>query len=298
MAAIEIFTSSANYKYKTKICSLSFFIVLFFITLSLLTPLFIIYNAGGFSLKNRVYTEASDVLFGYKYLLLGYRDYNVNPIVCSTFTTYKNNGIADDCILIKVQELDTNSNGKKDILKFEAHFYTDKPIKSLKLLFFFHFRLKELFQMKIESIATFDIELHEDIQKLHFLGDLILQQRGLLSTESLYETYNDTVEMVDHSLEELLTQNLQKKFSAKISNEYVTKQVGHTSEDVVVILGELMYKEHLIYYQPSIWEELKWAWVQYLSCLVILGYIAKHILIFLFSNRYLNCYIVVPWRNK
>lgn len=65
--------------------------------------------------------------------------------------------------------------------------------------------------MTIESIATFDIELHEDIQKLHFLGDLILQQRGLLSSESLYETYNDTVEMVDHSLEELLMQNLQKK---------------------------------------------------------------------------------------
>ena len=249
-------------------------------------------------MKNRVYTEASDVLFGYKYLLLGYRDYNVNPIVCSTFAAYKNNGIADDCTLIKVQEIDTNSNGKKDILKFEAHFYTDKPIKSLKLLLFFHFRLKQLFQMTIESIATFDIELRQDIQKLHFLGDLTLQQRGLLSSDSLYETYNDTVQMVHHSLEELLVQNLQKKFSAKISNEYVTKQVGHASEDAVVIRAELMYKEHAIYYQPSIWEELKWAWVQYLSCLLILGYIAKHILIFLFSNRYLNCYIVAPWRNK
>lgn len=52
MAAIEIFSSSANYKYKTKICSLSFFVVLFFITLSLLTPLFIIYNAGGRYTKN------------------------------------------------------------------------------------------------------------------------------------------------------------------------------------------------------------------------------------------------------
>lgn len=33
-------------------------------------------------------------------------------------------------------------DGRKDILKFEAHFYTDEPIRSLKLLLFFDFQLK------------------------------------------------------------------------------------------------------------------------------------------------------------
>ncbi|XP_076181311.1 transmembrane protein 231-like isoform X2 [Ptiloglossa arizonensis] len=298
MAAIEIFSSTVDYKYKSNICSLSFFIVLLFVTLSLFTPFFIIYNAGGFSLKNRVYAETPDVLFSYKYLLLAYRDYNINPIICSMSTTYKNNQIVDDCILIKVQELDTNSDGKKDILKFEAHFYTDKPIKSLKLLLFFNFTLKQLFEATIESIAVFNHVLNEEVQKVHFSGDLMLEQKGLINSKGLFETYNQSLEIADHSLEELLMKNINRKLSAKLNNEYVTSQVGYLNEDVVIVHGEIIYRGHLIYYQSSIWEELKWAWVQYLSCLLVFAYVAKHILVFLFSNRYLNCYIMVPWRNK
>lgn len=48
------------------------------------------------------------------------------------------------CILffIKVRENDLNGDGQKDSLRFEAHFYTDKPVKSLRLLLFFNFQLK------------------------------------------------------------------------------------------------------------------------------------------------------------
>lgn len=47
MAAIEIFSSCVSYKYKSRIYSLASVVVILFIVLSLLTPLFIIYNAGG-----------------------------------------------------------------------------------------------------------------------------------------------------------------------------------------------------------------------------------------------------------
>lgn len=179
-----------------------------------------------------------------------------------------------------------------------------------------------MFEKSIESIALFTHVLNEEIQTVRFYGDLMLQQKALLTTEGLYEIYNHSIVMNDYSLEELLMQNFNRKCSyyflislleqlkklriknilisvaAKISNEYVTKEAGYSSEEVVVIKGELIYREHLIYYQPSIWEELKWAWVQYLSCFLVFSYITKHILIFVFTNRYLNCYVVVPWKNK
>ncbi|XP_034184593.2 transmembrane protein 231-like [Osmia lignaria lignaria] len=298
MAVIEIFSTSVHYKYKSKLCSLSFLIVLFITILSLLTPFFIIYNAGGFSLKNRVYIERPDVLFNYKYLLLVDRGYNVSPIVCSTFTTYKDNKITDDCILVKVQEIDTNTDGKKDILKLEAHFYTNVPVRSCKLLLFFNFRLKQLFEVTIESITLFAHVLDEEVQKVQFYGDLMLQQKGLLTNEGLYETYNQSIEMAHYSLAELLLQSANRKFAAKINNEYVTKQVGRSSENTVVVCAEIIYRDSLIHYQPSFWEELKWAWVQYLSCLLVLAYIVKHTMVFLFSKRYLNSYVVIPWREK
>ncbi|XP_031828696.1 transmembrane protein 231-like [Nomia melanderi] len=298
MAAIEIFSNCVSYKYKSKICSLSSLVVLFFLILSFFTPFFIISNAGGFSLMNRVYTETPDISFNYKYILLAYRDYNSNPIVCSTFSTYKNNKITDDCILIKVREIDTNSDGIKDVLKFEAQFYTDTPIKSFNVLLFFNFKLKQLFQMIMESIAVFNYVLHDEVQEAKFFGDLTLEQKGLLNSQGSYKLNNHSIEMADYSLEELLMHNAKRKFAAKISNERITNRIRFSKEEKVVIHVELMYKEYLIYYQPSIWEELKWAWIQYLSCLLVFAYITKHILTFLFSNKYLNCYTMVPWTNK
>ncbi|XP_072752246.1 transmembrane protein 231-like [Anoplolepis gracilipes] len=297
MAAIEIFSSSVTYKYKSKLYSCASIIVFVFIVLSLLTPLFIIYNAGGIWMRNRMHAETPDVHFEYKYLLLAEVDPYEEPIVCSTFTTYKENEIKDHCTLIKVRENDLNGDGQKDSLKFEACFYTDKPVKSLKLLLFFNFQLKHLIQATIESIGVFDQVLSHEVQEIRFFGDLELRQKGLLRSEGLYETYNHSVELSDYSLPELLLHNFNRKFSARITNERVTWRSGFSSDDAVVVIGEVFYAENFIYYQPSVWEELKWAWIQYLSCLLVFAYMAKHILVFLFTNRYLNTYIVRPWAN-
>lgn len=126
MAAIEIFSSSVTYKYKNKIHSCASIVVFLFIVLSLLTPLFIIHNAGGKNIsdpciwkhalwtslyhcvtsgiwmKNRMHAETPEVHFEYKYLLLAEVDSYKEPIVCSTFAMYKENRIRDHCAVIKV----------------------------------------------------------------------------------------------------------------------------------------------------------------------------------------------------
>ncbi|XP_018046709.1 PREDICTED: transmembrane protein 231-like [Atta colombica] len=297
MAAIEIFSSSVTYKYKSRIYSFASIVVFLFIVLSLITPLFIIYNTGGIWIKNRMHAEMPDVHFIYKYLLLAEIDSFEEPIVCSTFTTYKENDIKDHCTIIKVRENDLNNDGQKDSLRFEAHFYTDKPVKSLRLLLFFNFQLKHLIQATIESIGVFNQILNHEVQEIRFFGDLELRQKGLLRSEGLYETYNHSIELSDYSLSELLLHSFNRKFSARITNERVTWRTGFSNDEAVVIIGELFYVENFIYYQPSMWEELKWAWIQYLSCLLVFAYVAKHILVFLFTNKYLNTYIIRPWRD-
>jgi len=49
-----------------------------------------------------MHAETPDVRFGYKYLLLAELDPYEEPVVCTTFQTYKENGIEDHCTLIKV----------------------------------------------------------------------------------------------------------------------------------------------------------------------------------------------------
>lgn len=298
MAAIVIFSSSVLYKYKSRICSCATIIVFLFIVLSLLTPFFVISNAGGIWMKNRMHAETPDVHFSYKYLLLAEVDPYEEPVVCTTFKTYKENEITDRCTLIKIRETDLNGDGQKDTLKFEAHFYADKPVKSLRLLLFFNFELKHLIQTTIESIGVFDQVLSDETQEISFFGDLELRQKGLLRSAGLYEKYNESIELSNYTLRELLLHNFYRKFSAKITNERVTWRSGFSREEAVVVIGELFYAENFIYYKPSWWEELKWVWIQYLSCLLVFAYVTRHILVYLFANRYLNTYIVRPWANK
>ncbi|XP_043579801.1 ubiquitin-conjugating enzyme E2Q-like protein CG4502 isoform X3 [Bombus pyrosoma] len=185
----------------------------------------------GYSLKNRVLMEKPDVSFNYKYILLANRDYSINPIICSTFKTYKDNEIKDDCTLIKVREVDTNMDGRKDILKFEAHFYTDEPIRSLKLLLFFNFQLKQLVETTVESIAYFTHTLNEEAQKVCFYGDLILQQKSVITSEGLYQTYNRSIEIADYSIDELLMENFKRKSYRKAGRTMSTR----SKEKVVAV---------------------------------------------------------------
>ncbi|KAK2582520.1 hypothetical protein KPH14_004817 [Odynerus spinipes] len=221
------------------------------------------FNVGGFWIKTKVHAETPDVSFQYKYLLLAERGIEAAPIVCSTFISYKENRISDDCLIIKVQETDTNNDGKKDILKFEARFYTDIPIKNLKLFLFFDFKLKQLLEGSIQSLAIFNHIPHQDEQHVYFIADLELKQRGILHSDHLYEIYNHSIELTDWSLLQMISQNVNKKFSAQITNTQVITQAGFSKEEIVIVQGELHYTEYLIYYQPGLWEELKWAWIQH-----------------------------------
>lgn len=68
-----------------------------------------------------------------------------------------------------------------------------------------------MFEATIESIAVFNHVLNEEVQKVHFSGDLMLEQKGLINSKGLFETYNQSLEIADHSLEELLMKNINRK---------------------------------------------------------------------------------------
>ena len=55
----------------------------------------------GYWIRTRTYWEKPNVHFKHKYFLL-IEENNANPLICSTFSHYKDNVIKDDCNLVKV----------------------------------------------------------------------------------------------------------------------------------------------------------------------------------------------------
>lgn len=104
-----------------------------------------------------------------------------------------------------------NKNQHKDILKFEAQFYSDEILRSVKLLMYFKFELTEITVPNIETLAIFDFNLPENVQKIHIIGDLKLNQKGPIKHESFNKLSNNkTLELSDYSLDEVLAYNAKK----------------------------------------------------------------------------------------
>ncbi|XP_014233212.1 transmembrane protein 231-like [Trichogramma pretiosum] len=296
MPIIDIFSSDVRYLYRVRLCSSSAFCVLIAFLFSVLTPLLFVHYAGGYWIRTRTYWEVPDVHFKHKYLLLIEQD-NLDPLICSTFSHYKDNPIKDHCSIVKVKEVDRDVNGLQDYLKFEVELYTAKPIRSLILLLFFNYELKEHIRVAVEAMTIIEYTVSQNIQELYFIGDLMLRQNNVLYHDEMYLDDNST-DINDFTLVNLLTENANRLLSGKISNLKVLPSLGFIKDEPVKIKVEIVYASQPVKYQPGFWEEIKWGWMQYLSIFVIVIYFARKILTRLFTSKTLRSYTVTPWHLK
>lgn len=60
----------------------------------------------------------------------------------------------------------------------------------------------------------------------------------------------------------------------------------------------LRVPEMEIRYIPSLIQELKWAWPQYLSLVVVFHWIFNKIKMFVFNNRLIMAWEIKPWKKE
>lgn len=80
------------------------------------------------------------------------------------------------------------------------------------------------------------------------------------------------------------------------SNLYASFNTGKESEFAVSL--QLRYPEHLLYYKPSFWQMLKWAWIQYFVLYIVVAWIAEKLKQYVYNNRLLLCYEEFPFKEK
>ncbi|XP_058803456.1 transmembrane protein 231-like isoform X2 [Phymastichus coffea] len=297
MPILNIYSNNVKCFYRVRLCSFSALVVFIAVVFTLATPLYFIHHTGGFWIRTRTYWEKPNVHFKHKYFLLIEQE-NTNPLICSTFSHYKDNIIKDDCNIVKVQEIDSDKNGLQDSLKFEVLFYTNKPIRSLKLLLFFDYELKEHIHITIEAMAVIEHAVVHEVQELDFFGDLVLRQNDVLLHDGLYCVNDNSTDLNSFNLPDLLAENTDKLLSGKIANLRTLPKLGFIKDEPLSIRAKVFYATQAINYRPGFWEEVKWAWMQYVSLLIIFVYFVRKALTRLFSTKRLRSYVVVPWHGK
>ncbi|XP_008563084.1 PREDICTED: transmembrane protein 231-like, partial [Galeopterus variegatus] len=157
------------------------------------------------------------------------------------------------------REEDRNQDGKMDMLHFklELPLQSTEHVLGVQLILTFSYQLHRMSTFMMQSMAFLQSSFAVPGSQLYVNGDLRLQQKQPLSCGGLDVRYN--------------------REKSKLEVAFLWVAHTRTSEEFLLWI--------LSKYGEGFWEMIKFAWVQYVSILLIFLWVFERIKIFVFQNQ-------------
>ncbi|XP_063839214.1 transmembrane protein 231 isoform X2 [Ostrinia nubilalis] len=263
MGLYKLFSCNVEIQYKSCLLSKAMLFTLITTMLNIVLPFIVAYRSKGFWLRSHTFYEQPLVRFTYEYLVVAETDDPSQPIVCG------------EAALLNEDAL----NGEENCAQ-----------------------LQSVCPLQMQSLAVIDNAFPVAPSGLKFYGDIELYQVSHLPCEPniIHTKYNSSLfnhknNNNDNVVDLILENYFSREVTTQVKTLHSRSQNGHTSSKEINIY--LRVPEMLIRYLPSILQELKWAWPQYLSLVVVFYWIFNRIKKFVFNNRLLMAWEVVPWKK-
>ncbi|XP_078805133.1 transmembrane protein 231 isoform X2 [Oryzias latipes] len=265
MAFYEVYSHPAVIRYKTSVCTKATLFLVVVLCLTYIPPLLVAYRSQGFWLKRSTYEEQPVVRFQYQTLMVAATGTQGDYVAWSTFP-HLNNMLGPNLRIpaVSVKEEDLNKDGKLDLLTFQLQLplKNNEQVYSVQLLLTFSYQLFRMSTVVMQSLAFVQLASPVPGAKLFISGDLRLQQRTPLPHRGLYNIYN--VSVIDGS--------------SPFASAY----------DLENIVRSYQARNYPSTYRPGFWETIKFAWIQYVSILLIFIWVFERVQRFVFQNQVLT----------
>uniref|UniRef100_A0A3Q3NMX4 Transmembrane protein 231 n=1 Tax=Labrus bergylta TaxID=56723 RepID=A0A3Q3NMX4_9LABR len=293
--------------------------VIVVLCLTYIPPLLVAYRSQGFWIKRSTYEEQPVVRFQYQTLLVAATSTQGDYVAWSTFP-HLNNMLGDNLRIpaVSVREEDQNQDGKLDRLTFrlELPLQPEEQVYSVQLLLTFSYQLFRMSTVVMQSLAYVQHSSSVPGAKLFISGDLRLQQKTPLPHRGLYNIYNMSV--IDGSspfasaydLDNIIGSYQERNLTTVLSCPMPVWTVGRAAgspfqlnvssfKQIVTHPNPLlMFDCHYVIfftstltvstYRPGFWETIKFAWIQYVSVLLIFLWVFERVQRFIFQNQVLT----------
>ncbi|XP_012860610.1 transmembrane protein 231 [Echinops telfairi] len=252
-------------------------------------------DLAGFWLKRSSYEEQPTVRFQHQVLLVALLGPERGGFLAwSTFPTF--NRLQGDHLripLVSSREEDKNQDGKMDALhlKLELPLQSSEHVLGVQLILTFSYQLHRMSTFVMQSMAFLQSSFALPGSQLYVNGDLKLQQKQPLSYSGLDVRYNVSVIngtspfASDYDLTRIVAAYQERNVTTILMDPNPIWLVGRAAEAPFVINAVIRYPVEVISYQPGFWEMIKFAWVQYVSILLIFLWVFERIKIFVFQNQ-------------
>ncbi|XP_077371597.1 transmembrane protein 231 isoform X1 [Festucalex cinctus] len=297
MAFYEVYSHPALIRYKAGVCTSATVFLVVVVCLTYISPLLVAYRSQGFWLKRSTYEEQAVVRFQYETLLVAATRRNGDYVAWSTFP-HLNNMLGKNLRIpaVSVREEDQNLDGKLDHLIFQLQLplNDDENVYSVQLLLTFSYHLFTKSTVVMQSLAYVQHSASVPGAKLFISGDLRLKQRTPLPHCGLFNIYN--VSVIDGSspfasaydLDDIVRRYQERNLTTVLSCPMPVWTTGRAAGSPFQLIAEIHYPTEVISYFPGFWEIIKFAWIQYVSVLLIFLWLFERIQKFVFQNQVLT----------
>ncbi|XP_006152692.1 transmembrane protein 231 [Tupaia chinensis] len=295
MALYELFSHPAERRYRAGLCSKAAVFLLVAAALTYIPPLLVAFRSHGFWLKRSSYEEQPTVRFRHQVLLVALLGPERGGFLAwSTFSAF--NRLQGDHLrvpFVSSREEDRNQDGKMDVLRFrlELPLQSTEHVLGVQLILTFSYQLHRMSTFVMQSMAFLQSSFAVPGARLYVNGDLRLQQKQPLSYRGLDVRYNVSVIdgtspfAQDYDLTRIVAAYEERNVTTILSGPTPIWLGGRAAEAPFVIDAVIRYPVEVISYQPGFWEMIKFAWVQYVSILLIFLWVFERIKIFVFQNQ-------------
>ncbi|XP_070119222.1 transmembrane protein 231 isoform X2 [Equus przewalskii] len=247
MALYELYSHPAERGYRAGLCSKAALFLLLAAALTYIPPLLVAFRSHGFWLKRSSYEEQPTVHFQHQVLLVALLGSERDGFLAwSTFPAF--NRLQGDHLrvpLVSTREEDRNQDGKMDVL----HFKLELPLQSTEHV------------VAVQLILTFSYQLHVSV-------------------------INGTSPFAcDYDLTHIIAAYQARNVTTILTDANPIWLVGRAAEAPFVINAVIRYPAEVISYLPGFWEMIKFAWIQYVSILLIFLWVFERIKRFVFQNQ-------------
>ena len=303
-----VFLTPYKKTYSSGFCSLSTFIGFVFLILAIFIPIFAAISSEDFWLRLKEYLEQPKVEFSNDYMLyISYGDLvpektffyssvtNLNNIFTDTCNYKYNQGICLTGVeqIVTSSQTDNDDDGINDKLNIRYEINNNDilnaGLKDIKIIFFLKYRLSKIVKLIMTPMIYVDIPLSESGEKeIQLNGDIELVQKSPIAsttiTSQIYN-YENKVFEIDRNIQspfDLLSYfNRYKNLNYTLKYNY--EKIEKTAQGKLIINIQMnIPKLQKVFYIQSVYEAIKYAWMQYfyifLPIYIILYLIYKFII--------------------
>ena len=189
-------------------------------------------------------------------------------------------------------DVDNNHDGKNGYLEATLSFplEDDETVRSVNAFFFFDVKLRLFSRISVHGVANVQQQADFGASKLTVSGDLILVQKTNLPYKGTNNEFNatlidETTSVSGFDLNGLMESYTARNLSTVFVYNYNGWQEGESAENDFKLKISINYPKQQLRYEPGFLEEIKFAWMQYLSIFVIFFFIVDRLKTFIFQNQ-------------